>query len=91
MQNLEDFLNSKKQTNDTTNNESNYHEIKNDYEKYKDMSQQDLMSELIKQATRMKQNGTLTEDNLETLKSTLAPMLSPQQQEMLKNIIEKIK
>ncbi|MBQ8430407.1 MAG: hypothetical protein IJX26_00460 [Clostridia bacterium] len=59
--------------------------------KYKDLSQQKLMSELFKEAGRLKSEGSLTLENLNNLKSTLAPMLSSEQNEMLNNIINQIK
>ena len=55
------------------------------------MSQSDLMSELIKEASRMKQNGSLNSDSLNVLKNTLAPMLNEQQKSMLNNILNQIK
>ena len=59
--------------------------------KYQNMSQSDLMSELIKEASRMKQNGSLNSDSLNVLKNTLAPMLNEQQKSMLNNILNQIK
>ena len=59
--------------------------------RYKDLSNQDLMSELMKEATKLKQNGSLNEDSLNLLKSTLSPMLTAEQNQQLDNIINMIK
>ena len=59
--------------------------------RYKDLSNQDLMSELMKEATKLKQNGSLNEDSLNLLKSTLSPMLTTEQNQQLDNIINMIK
>lgn len=59
--------------------------------KYQNLSQDQLMSELFKEAGRLKQNGTLNESNLNMLKSTLSPMLSNEQNQQLNDILNKIK
>ena len=63
---------------------SKYEDILN---KYKNMSQSDLMSNLFTEANKLKKEGKLNEDTLNTLQSTLSPFLNTEQQEMLKNLI----
>lgn len=59
--------------------------------KYQNLSQDQLMSELLKEAGRLKQNGSLNESSLNMLKSTLAPMLNSEQNQHLNDILNKIK
>lgn len=79
--------------NETTseNNNSSFNEYAETINKYKDLSQQDLYSELLKQASNLKAQGKLNADALEKLSSTLAPMLNDEQQQLLSNIIERLK
>lgn len=78
-------------------NEKIINENKNlvqDYEqilnKYKNMDNNELMSNLVNEATRLKNEGKLDSSTLNTLKSSLAPFLNAEQQEMLKKLIEVI-
>ena len=64
-----------------------YEEILN---KYKNMNQNDLMSNLITEATKLKKEGKLDSSSLSNLKSTLAPFLNNEQQELLNNLINTI-
>ena len=59
--------------------------------KYQNLSQDELMSELLKEAGRLKQNGSLNESSLNMLQNTLAPMLSSEQNQQLNEILNKIK
>ena len=59
--------------------------------KYQELSQDQLMNELLKEAGKLKQNGSLNENSLNMLKSTLAPMLSNEQNQQLNDILNKIK
>ena len=58
--------------------------------KYKDMNQNDLMSNLFYEATKLKQQGKLDSESLSNLKSTLSPFLNTEQQTMLNNLINAI-
>ena len=103
--NIKDFSkNYQQNTNNSKNSNpnSNYEDIINQnsqqasnlndtLNRYKDLSNQDLMSELMKEATKLKQNGSLNEDSLNLLKSTLSPMLTTEQNQQLDNIINMIK
>lgn len=70
---------------------ANFDEYADTINKYKDMSQQDLYDELLKQAGDLKAEGKLDPSSLEKLSATLAPMLSDEQQQLLSNIIERLK
>lgn len=58
--------------------------------KYKNMNQSDLMSNLFTEATKLKQQGKLNSESLSNLKSTLSPFLNAEQQTMLNNLINAI-
>ena len=58
---------------------------------YKDLSHEQLMQKLFSEATKLKQNGSLNENSLNALKSTLSPMLNDEQRKMLENLINMIK
>lgn len=66
----------------------------NDYQdilnKYKNMDSNELMSNLFNEATRLKSEGKLDSDSLNNLKSTLAPFLNSDQQNMLNNLVNAI-
>ena len=102
MTNLRDFIKQKQSPNTSKTDETNFdnlvkdnpekiENIQENLKKYQNMSQSDLMSELIKEASRMKQNGSLNSDSLNVLKNTLAPMLNEQQKSLLNNILNQIK
>ena len=55
------------------------------------MSQNELMSELFKEADKIRNRGGLDNNSLNVLRSTLAPMLSTEQNELLNNILNKLK
>lgn len=64
-----------------------YNDILN---KYKDMDNNELMSNLFSEASRLKSEGKLDNESLNNLKSTLAPFLNNEQQNMLNNLINAI-
>lgn len=64
-----------------------YEEILN---KYKNMNSNDLMSNLISEAMKLKREGKLDNASLQSLKTTLTPFLNNEQQEMLNSIIKTI-
>ena len=66
---------------------SKYEDILN---KYKNMNQNDLMSNLFAEASKLKKEGKLDADTLSNLKSTLAPFLNSEQQEMLNSLVNAI-
>ncbi len=68
--------------------------IPNEYEeilnKYKNMNQSDLMTNLMSEASKLKKEGKLDSNSLSNLKTTLAPFLNSDQQNMLNNLINTI-
>ena len=80
-QKAEQILNENKET------VGQYEDIIN---KYKNMNQTDLMSNLFSEATKLKKEGKLDTNSLNSLKSTLSPFLNIEQQEMLNNLIDAI-
>lgn len=64
-----------------------YQEILN---KYKNMNSNDLMSNLLSEASKLKSEGKLDSESLNSLKSTLSPFLNSEQKEMLDSLIKTI-
>ena len=72
-------------------NAENTKQIEENLKKYQNMSQNELMSELFKEADKIRNRGGLDNNSLNVLRSTLAPMLSTEQNELLNNILNKLK
>ena len=77
----EKIINENKETTDK------YQDILN---KYKNMSNNDLMQNLFSEASKLKKEGKLDSASLQNLKSTLSPFLNSEQQEMLNNLVNAI-
>lgn len=77
--------------NKTPNSSQNFDEYQQTIDKYKNLSQDELVSELISQATELKSQGKLNTDMLNQLSTTLSPMLNSEQQNLLSSIIERLK
>ena len=60
-------------------------------EKYSKLSNDELMSEFIKEGEKKKQNGELDDNHITKIKSILAPYLSQEQSEKLNNLLNKVK
>lgn len=73
--------------NDNKEKANDYQDILN---KYKNMDSNELMSNLFSEATRLKSEGKLDSESLNNLKSTLAPFLNSDQQNMLNNLVNAI-
>lgn len=58
--------------------------------KYKDMNQNELMSNLFSEAAKLKQQGKLDSASLNNMKNTLYPFLNTQQKEMLDSLVKAI-
>ena len=54
------------------------------------MNSSELMSNLFSEASKLKSEGKLDTNSLNSLKSTLSPFLNSEQNEMLKSLIEAI-
>ena len=66
----------------------------NDYQsiidKYKNMNQNDLMNNLFSEASKLKQEGKLDSNSLNSMKDMITPFLNDDQKTMLNSIIDKI-
>lgn len=78
-------------TNDYASKTKDFSAYQDTINKYKDLSQEDLYSELISQASDLKSQGKLNMDMLNQISTTLNPMLNDEQKQMLNNIIERLK
>lgn len=85
-----DFKNFAKENEKTQKTSDKTHEYEEILNKYKNMNQSDLMSNLMNEATKLKKEGKLDSNSLSNLKSTLAPFLNSEQQTMLNNLINTI-
>ncbi len=66
-------------------------EYENILNQYKDLNSEQLQDELYKKANELKQNGNLTNEQLEGLNSTLAPFLNDEQKKLLENLVNRLK
>ena len=78
---------SEKIINENQEKASQYEDIIN---KYKNMDNSELMSNLFQEASKLKKEGKLDSSTLNSLKSTLSPFLNQNQQEMLNSLISAI-
>ena len=83
----ENQQNAEKIINENQEKSNEYQDILN---KYKNMNQNDLMSNLFSEAIKLKKEGKLDENTLNSLKSTLSPFLNDSQQEMLNSLVKAI-
>ena len=65
--------------------------IKNFANKYEGASENELLSEIMKEAEKGRRNGTLSDSDIDRFKSMLEPMLNSSQKQKLNKVIEKIK
>ena len=71
----------------TTSNDEKTKEYENILNRYKNMNQQDLMTSLFSEASKLKQQGKLDENSLNSLHAMLSPYLNTNQKEMLNSLI----
>lgn len=57
----------------------------------KNMSESQMMDEIMKQAAKERQNGNLSDEDIEKFYKTVAPMLDKKQIEKLKKIMNMLK
>ena len=69
-------------------NESN---LKETYEKYKDMPEDELLKTLFTEVDKQKQNGTFNFENLKSLVESMAPMLTSEQLNNINVLLEKMR
>ena len=66
----------------------------NDYQsiidKYKNMNQGELMNNLFIEANKLKQEGKLDSNSLDSMKNMISPFLNDEQKNMLNSLISKI-
>ena len=60
------------------------------YDKYKNLSKDQLMQELLLTVSRQKQNGTFDKDQLLSSISLISPSLTNEQREKLYSLVEKL-
>lgn len=65
--------------------------IENLYDKYKNMSQPELMQTLSAEIKKQKQNGTFDYEKIMSSVNTIMPYLSAEQKNMITNILQTIK
>ena len=83
-------LHNQNKQNFSSNDQTKINEYENIINKYKDMNQNDLMSNLISEAMKQKKEGKLDSQTLYNLKSTLSPFLNLEQQKMLNELVDLI-
>ena len=92
--NFRDSLNNQKYNNNNkinkTNNQNTQNEIKDNFEKYKNYSHNDLMSEFIKKTTELKNKGQLDQNKVNEIYKTLEPMLNEEQKKNLRDLLKMI-
>ena len=81
---------SQKNTENVQNFTQNTQKIEEILNKYKNMSNNELMTNLFREASRLKSEGKLNSENLNSLKGMLAPFLNSEQQKMLDELIAAI-
>ena len=65
--------------------------IESKLNKYQNMSESELMSELIHETNKQKQNGSLDSKKLDEIKNTILPVLNPEQANRLESLIKMLK
>ena len=93
-----DFKNFAKENEKATNEKNSFssedQKKANEYQdiinKYKNMDNSELMSNLFSEASKLKKEGKLDSNTLNGLKSTLSPFLNNDQQQMLNSLVNAI-
>ena len=73
--------------------EENFKEsdLKEAYEKYKDMPEDELLKTLFTEVDKQKHNGTFNFENLKSLVESMAPMLTSEQLNNINVLLEKMR
>ena len=77
--------------NQTSKNQSTYDNISDAVNKYSQMSQDELMQNLLFEVQKQKQNGTFDVNRLENAVDSLGAYLTPQQKKNIKEILNSLK
>lgn len=65
--------------------------VKNLSKKFDGKSQNDLLKAIYEEALKGKRNGTLSNEQIDTFYSVLAPMLDDKKRKLLRKVVEEIK
>lgn len=65
--------------------------LKNKMNTYQNMTEQELQTELFKEVSRQKQNGTFSLQRIEEVKDKLLPMLTEEQRQKLEGLIKMLR
>ena len=65
--------------------------VKNLSKKFDGKSQNDLLKAIYDEALKGKRNGTLSNEQIDTFYSVLAPMLDDKKRKLLRKVVEEIK
>jgi hypothetical protein len=79
------------QNNQKSNESSQTKNIEDTINYYKDMSQDDLMANLLSEVAKQKQQGTFDVEKLEKAISSFSSFLTPEQQKNMRELLNKIK
>lgn len=79
--------NNKKIIDENKEKANNYQSI---IDKYKNMNQGELMNNLFSEANKLKQEGKLDSNSLNSMKDMISPFLNDEQKNMLNSILNKI-
>lgn len=86
---LADEKTNNKIADDTLKKESQ--KVENLYNQYKNKSEDELVEELYKHVAKQKQNGTFDYNTLCKMLEKISPLLSTQQKQKMKEILENLK
>ena len=86
---MKDFNNYQKPTQKS--NADAMEAIKNFASKYEGASENQLISEILKEAEKGRRNGTLSDSDIDRFSSMIEPMLNGEQRAKLKKIVNVIK
>jgi len=64
--------------------------IKSAYEKYKNLSKNDLVKEFLTQIENKKKSGNFNRAEVDNIAKRITPMLNKEQKQMLKSILDSI-
>jgi hypothetical protein len=65
-------------------------DVKQTFDKYKNLSKDELMSELLFTVNKQKQNGTFDKEQLLSTLALISPSLSEEQKQRLYSLVEKL-
>ena len=61
--------------------------VKEEFDRFKDMGEDELMSELVRRVNKSKENGTFDKQSLMQFVAIVSPRLTPEQTEKLERLI----